>query len=90
MQRLYMYLLDLDAKLAKVLLVPHVLVSVLCLVEAEDLVVDDGLDVVCFDGAVHFFELQSAADEDAADGADVVLLGRGWLVRGGGMVGRAE
>jgi hypothetical protein len=73
MQRLYMYLLDLDAKLAKVLLVPHVLVSVLCLVEAEDLVVDDGLDVVCFDGAVHFFELQSAADEDAADGADVVL-----------------
>jgi len=72
-------LLDFDAKLAKVLLVPHVLVSVLGLVEGEDLLVDHGLDVVGLDGAVHFFELQPAADEDAADGADVVLAG--WLVR---------
>jgi hypothetical protein len=58
-----------------VLLVPHVLVSVLCLVEGEDLFVDDGLDVVCFDGAVHLLELQPAADQDAADGANVVLVG---------------
>ena len=57
------------------LLVPHVLISVLCLVEGEDLFIDDRLNVVCLDGAVHFFELQSAADEDAADGADVVLVG---------------
>lgn len=55
------------------LLVPHVLVSVAGLVEGEDLFVDDGLDVVCFDGAVHLLELQPAAHEDAADGADVVL-----------------
>jgi hypothetical protein len=61
------------------LLVPHVLISVLCLVEGEDLVVDDGLDVVCLDGAVHLFELQPAADEDATNGADVVLVR--WLAR---------
>jgi hypothetical protein len=66
-------LLDLNAQLSEVLLVPHKLVSVLCLVEGEDLFVDDGLDVVCFDGAVHLFELQPAADEDSADGANVVL-----------------
>jgi hypothetical protein len=58
-----------------VLLVPHVLVRVLSLVESEDLLVDDRLDVVGFDGEVHRFELESAADEDAADGADVVLGG---------------
>ena len=61
------------------LLVPHVLVSVAGLVEGEDFFVDDGLDVVCFDGAVHLLELQPAAYEDAADGADVVL-GVGWSV----------
>jgi hypothetical protein len=69
------FLLDLNAQLAEVLLVPHVLVSVLCLVEREDLFIDDRLNVVCLDSAVHLFELQSAADEDAADGADVVLGG---------------
>jgi hypothetical protein len=69
------FLLDLNAQLAKVLLVPHVLISVLCLVEGEDLFIDDRINVVCLDSAVHFFELQSAADEDAADGADVVLGG---------------
>lgn len=66
-------LLNLNAELAEVLLIPHVLVSVPGLVEGEDLLVDDGLDVVGFDGAVHFFELKPAADQDAADGADVVL-----------------
>jgi hypothetical protein len=58
-----------------VLLVPHVLVSVLGLVESKDFLVDDGLDVVGFDGEVHSLELKSAADEDTADGADVVLGG---------------
>lgn len=66
-------LLNLNAELAEVLLIPHVLVSVPGLVEGEDLLVDDGLDVVGFDGAVHLFELQPAADQDATDGADVVL-----------------
>ena len=56
-------------------LIPHVLIGVLGLVEGEDFFVDDGLDVVGLDGAVHLFELQPAADEDAADGTDVVLLG---------------
>jgi hypothetical protein len=67
------HLVDLNAQLSEVLLVPHVLVSVLGLVESEDLLVDDGFDVVGFDGEVHGFELKSAADEDATDGADVVL-----------------
>lgn len=66
---MHVTLLDLDAKLAEVLLVPHVLVGVLDLVEGEDLLVDDGLDVVGLDGAVHLLELQPVADEDAADGA---------------------
>lgn len=69
----YHPLLNLNAQLAKVLLIPHVLVRLLRLVEREDLFIDDGFDVVGFNGAVHFFELQAAADEDAADGADVVL-----------------
>jgi hypothetical protein len=51
------------------------LVSVLGLVESKDFLVDDGLDVVGFDGEVHSLELKSAADEDTADGADVVLGG---------------
>ena len=59
-------LLNLNAELAEVLLIPHVLVSVPGLVEGEDLLVDDGLDVVGFDGAVHLFELQPAADQDAS------------------------
>lgn len=53
--------------------VPHVLVGLLGLVESEDLLVDNGLDVVGLDGTVHLFELQSVANEDTADGADVVL-----------------
>jgi hypothetical protein len=69
------HLVNLDAQFTKVLLVPHVLVRVLSLVESEDFLVYDGLDVVGFDGEVHRFELESAADEDAADGADVVLGG---------------
>ena len=55
------------------LLVPHVLVSLLCLVQSEHLLVDNRLDVVCFDGTVHFLELESASDEHTTDGADVVL-----------------
>lgn len=69
-------LLDLNAELAEVLRVPHVLVSLLGLVESEDLLVDDGLDVVGLDRTVHLFELESVADEDAANGADIVLIRR--------------
>jgi hypothetical protein len=68
-------LVNLNAQLTKVLLIPHVLVRVFGLVESEDFLVDDGLDVVGFDGEVHRFELKPAADEHAADGADVVLGG---------------
>lgn len=66
-------LLNFDGELAEVLRVPHVLVSLLGLVESEDLLVDDGLDVVGLDGTVHLLKLESVADENSADGADVVL-----------------
>jgi hypothetical protein len=55
-----------------VLLVPHVLVSLLSLVESEDLLVDDRLDIVGFDGTVHLLELLPAANKHATHGADVV------------------
>lgn len=56
------------------LCVPHVLVRLLGLVEGENLLIDDGLDVVCLDRAIHLLELKSVADEDAANCADVVLV----------------
>lgn len=67
-------LLNLNAQFSEVFLIPHILIGVLGLVEGEDFFVDDRLDVVGLDGAVHLFELKPAADEDAADGADVVLM----------------
>jgi hypothetical protein len=45
-------LVNLNAQLTKVLLIPHVLVRVFGLVESEDFLVDDGLDVVGFDGVL--------------------------------------
>lgn len=65
------HLLDLDADLAEVLLVPLELVSFLELVESEDLLVDDRLDVVGLNGSVHLLKLLSAADINTADGTDV-------------------
>ncbi|KAG9679860.1 NAD(P)-binding protein, partial [Aureobasidium melanogenum] len=65
------HLLDLDADLAEVLLVPLELVSFLELVESEDLLVDDRLDVVGLNGSVHLLKLLSAADIDTANGTDV-------------------
>jgi hypothetical protein len=64
-------LLNLDADLAKVLLVPLKLVSLLQLVKSEDLLVDDRLDVVGLDSGVHLLELLSAANVDTTDGTDV-------------------
>lgn len=65
------HLLNLDADLAKVLLVPLELVSLLELVKSEGLLVNDRLDVVGLDGLVHLLELLSAADVDTADSANV-------------------
>jgi hypothetical protein len=74
-------LVDLDAQLAKVLLVPHILVSLLSLIESENLLVNDRLDVVGLDGTVHLLELLPAADQHAAHGADVVeALEESWLL----------
>jgi hypothetical protein len=65
------HLLNLDADLAKVLLVPLELVSLLELVKSEDLLVNDRLDVVGLNGGVHLLELLSAANVDTTNGADV-------------------
>lgn len=53
------------------LLVPLELVSLLELVKSEDVLVNDGLDVVGLDGGVHLLELLSAANVKTADCADV-------------------
>jgi hypothetical protein len=60
---------DLDTQLAKVLLVEHVLVRVFEVSQIKDLVIDDGMNVVLLDGGIHGFELETRADEDAADSA---------------------
>lgn len=54
------------------LLVPHVLVSLLGLVQSKDLLVNNRLDVVRLNGTVHLLELLPASYQHAADGADVV------------------
>jgi hypothetical protein len=44
---LYSYLLNLNSQLAKVLLVPHILICILHLIEREDLLVNHRLDLIC-------------------------------------------
>lgn len=53
------------------LLVPLELVSLLELIKSEDVLVNDGLDVVGLDGGVHLLKLLSAANVKTADCADV-------------------
>lgn len=67
-----MNLRDLDAQLAKVLLVPHVLIRIFELLQTKNLLIDNGVDVVLLDGAVHVFELQPRADKEASYSAHVV------------------
>lgn len=50
-------LLDLDADLAKVLLVPHELVSLLGLLQCEYLVVNNRVKIIGLDTADHFLQL---------------------------------
>lgn len=64
------HLLDGDTDLAKVALVPLVLVRLLGLLERERLV-NDRLDVVGLDSKTHILELRTRADEDTPDGANV-------------------
>lgn len=52
------------------LLGPHVVVGLTCLLEGELLLVHDGVDVVGLDGGNHILHLGLGADEDAAGGAD--------------------
>ena len=68
------------------LLVPHVLVGLLGLLEGEDLLVDNGVNVVGLNGAVHVLKLVAAADQEAADGGDAAqdLQEAGLLVAGAG------
>lgn len=74
-------LVDLNAQLAEVLLVPHVLIGLLGLVQSENLLVDDRLDVVRLDGTVHLLELLPASHQDTAHSADVVeALEESWLL----------
>ena len=65
------FLLNLDANLAKVLLVPLELISLLELLERKHLLVDNGLDVVGLDRSIHLLKLLSAAHIDTANGANV-------------------
>lgn len=64
-------LLHLDRNLAKVLLVPHVLVCLLCLLESEHLLIKDRVDVVGLDRRDHRLQLLPASDVDASECADV-------------------
>jgi hypothetical protein len=64
-------LLNLDTNLAKVLLVPLELVSLLELLESKDLLINDRLDVVSLDSSVHLLKLLSAANVDTTNGANV-------------------
>lgn len=64
-------LLNLDANLAKVLLVPLELISLLELLKRKHLLVDNGLDVVGLDRSIHLLKLLSAAHVDTANGANV-------------------
>lgn len=63
---------NLNSHFAKVLLVKHVLVGVLEFRQGEDLVIDNGVDVVCLNGGVHVLKLLARADQQATDGAKVV------------------
>jgi hypothetical protein len=64
-------LLNLDTNLAKVLLVPLELVSLLELLKSKDLLINDRLDVVSLDSSIHLLKLLSAANVDTANSADV-------------------
>lgn len=61
--------LELHHHLAKVLLLPLVLVRVKSVVESKRLFVHHRVNVVGFDGLVHVLELRLGADQDAPDDA---------------------
>lgn len=63
---------DLDDHFPEMLPIPHVLVSVLGLVEPEDPRVYHRLDLIRVDGAIHLLELHSRAHQDPAHDADMV------------------
>lgn len=54
------------------LLVPHVLVSLLELLQREDLLIDNRVNIIRLDSPCHILHLQPAANQDTADCADVV------------------
>lgn len=64
-------LLHLDCNLAEVLLIPHVLIRLLCLLQVKHLLVEDRVDVVSLDSCDHLLELLPASDVDASECADV-------------------
>lgn len=64
-------LLNLDANLAKVLLIPLELISLLELLKRKHLLINNRLDVVCLNRSIHLFKLLSAAHIDTANGANV-------------------
>jgi hypothetical protein len=64
-------LLNLDTNLAKVLLVPLELVSLLELLKSKDLLIDNRLDVVGLNSSIHLLKLLSAANINTANSADV-------------------
>jgi hypothetical protein len=65
------HLLNLDANLAKVLLVPLELVSLLELIKSKDFLINNRLDVVGLDSSIHLLKLLSAANVNTTNSADV-------------------
>jgi hypothetical protein len=64
-------LLNLDANLTKVLLVPLELVSLLELLKSKHLLINNRLDVVSLNSSIHLLKLLSAANVDTTNSADV-------------------
>lgn len=74
---------NLDRHLTKVLLVKHVLVRLLELRQAEDLLVDNRVDVISLNRSIHVLELLARAYKQTAYSAKVVeAVKEGRLVLG--------
>lgn len=62
--------LNVDGDLAEVLLGPHVIVGLTCLLQGELRLIDNRVDVVGLDGGDHLLHLGLGPDENTAGGAD--------------------
>lgn len=61
--RPYIYLINLDSELAKVFLIPHILVSILGLLQREHLFIHHRLDPVGINRPIHILKLESVPNK---------------------------